>query len=248
MDRGFILKEAAILEKLNHPNIVQLVEVLEDEHFIHIVTEYCNAGDLYQKVREMKRLTEKQAAAWLRSATEAVSYLHENFICHRDIKLENFLISEYNGNSIYKLSDFGLSFEFDYGVLMKSNVGTIAYAAPEVFTGSYGYSCDVWSLGVTLYVVLSGRLPFVARNNKYEVIRKILKEELKTRDLSWELISQEAKNLLRKMLEKEPRKRITIEQIMEDPWLKQFTKRSGRSMSEITMTHKVSKKHSALSN
>ena len=140
--------------------------------------------------------------------------MHEHQICHRDLKPENFLFQEDSNDSEIKLIDFGLSKRFgsmvqtQTKVKLQTIVGTPYYVAPEVLSGDYDSSCDIWSLGIILFILLCGYPPFEGDNNK-EIFKNVLKQKLKFEDKDWKNISAEAKDLITKMLDKDPKTRIT---------------------------------------
>ena len=179
-----IRKEIDIFKKLDHPYIVKLLEVFEDDSHVHLVMECCSHGDLFDKINSNQQISEREAKALVKKMLLAISYLHNNGIVHRDLKPENFL---FQGSEL-KLTDFGLSKRFSKQInsdksenYMQTLVGTAQYLAPEVIRGKYDQKCDLWSIGVITYYMLSGVLPFVGVNNK-ECFKKILKGELSFAD------------------------------------------------------------------
>jgi len=150
----------------------------------------------------------------------SIKHLHGHGIVHRDLKPENFLMNDPSENSEVKLIDFGLSKRFSAKKeveKMHTVVGTPYYVAPEVLKGNYDISCDIWSLGVILYVFLCGYPPFEGDNNK-EIFRNVLKQRLQFDPAEWSTISDSAKDLVSKMLNKDPKKRISATQCLEHPW------------------------------
>ena len=171
--------------------------------------ELAEGGELFEKIVEMHKFSEKQAASLMKKILSSVKHLHEHGICHRDLKPENFLFSDNSSEGEIKLIDFGLSKRFghiqeaDPSEKMHTIVGTPYYVAPEVLKGNYDFSCDVWSLGVILYIMLCGYPPFEGDNNK-EIFKRVLQQKLEFDPEDWSDISDEAKNLLGLMLQKEP--------------------------------------------
>ncbi|KIK57429.1 hypothetical protein GYMLUDRAFT_75618 [Collybiopsis luxurians FD-317 M1] len=198
--------------QLHHPHVTQMYEVIATESSIWIVTELCSGGELFDYLTEKGRLSEDETKFLFGQLCLAVAYLHDKGIVHRDLKLENVLLDE---RCRVKLGDFGFTREFDRGVLMETYCGTTGYAAPEMLQGKkyLGAEVDVWSLGVILYCLLTGTLPF---DDDDEVImrEKVILGEFE--DPEW--LSPEARDLIKNILQKEPSKRLTIPQILGHPW------------------------------
>lgn len=231
-DVKLLEEELAILTEVDHPNIIKFHETYIDYRYVHIVMELCEGGELFEKIVEMHRFTEIQAADLMKKILSAVKHLHEHGICHRDLKPENFLFSDRGPEAEIKLIDFGLSKRFGPNALaghdpllgsacmedkMHTIVGTPYYVAPEVLMGSYDFSCDVWSLGVILFIMLCGYPPFEGDNNK-EIFKRVLQQKLEFDPEDWTIISDEAKDLIAMMLHKEPTKRISVVACLEHPW------------------------------
>lgn len=153
--------EIEILSTIDHPNIIKLYDVYEDNKYIHLVFEYCSGGDLFDEIASRGHYSENEAAGLIWKMLLSINHLHSVGICHRDIKPENFLFDSKLSTKELKLIDFGLSSKFgEKNQHFKSVVGTPYYIAPEVIRGNYTKSCDIWSVGVILYLLLSGTLPF----------------------------------------------------------------------------------------
>ena len=221
-DIKLLEEELFILKQVDHPNIVKFHQSFIDYRYVHIVMEYCTGGELFDRIVSAHKFTEKHACEIMEQMLSAVKHLHEHGIVHRDLKPENFLMSDTSEGAEVKLIDFGLSKRFSNKEQinkMKTVVGTPYYVAPEVLKGSYDMRCDVWSLGVILYVFLCGYPPFEGDNNK-EIFKNVLKSELAFDPADWGAVSPEAKDLVSKMLEKGPAKRITAETCQDHPWFK----------------------------
>ena len=221
-DIKLLEEELFILKQVDHPNIVKFHQSFIDYRYVHIVMEYCTGGELFDRIVSAHKFTEKHACEIMEQMLSAVKHLHEHGIVHRDLKPENFLMSDTSEGAEVKLIDFGLSKRFSNKEQinkMKTVVGTPYYVAPEVLKGSYDMRCDVWSLGVILYVFLCGYPPFEGDNNK-EIFKNVLKSELAFDPADWGAVSPEAKDLVSKMLEKDPAKRITAETCQDQPWFK----------------------------
>ncbi|CAM8977027.1 unnamed protein product [Rhodiola kirilowii] len=211
-----IKREISVMRLVKHPNIVELYEVMATKSKIYFVIEYVKGGELFNKVAKGK-LREDVARKYFQQLISAVDYCHSRGVCHRDIKPENLLLDE---NENLKISDFGLSALAEskhQDGLLHTTCGTPAYVAPEVINrkGYDGCKADVWSCGVVLYVLLSGFLPF-QDSNLTEMYRKIGKAEV--RYPSW--FPREVKKLLMKILDPNPKTRITIAMIKESSWFR----------------------------
>mmetsp|Transcript_3807 Transcript_3807/g.3603 ORF Transcript_3807/g.3603 Transcript_3807/m.3603 type:complete len:304 (+) Transcript_3807:20-931(+) len=207
-----LMEEVNILKKLDHPNIIKIFEVYQDEKYLSMVTELCTGGELFDRIKELDYFSENQAAKYMFDITSAIKYCHEAGIVHRDLKPENLLLENKTPTARLKLIDFGTSQEFNKGKKMKKFIGTSYYVAPEVINGSYDQKCDVWSLGVILYIMLSGTPPFNGPDDD-AIYANILKRPLSFSSSRWNFISKEAKDLIKLMLNKTPEKRIDIGEV-----------------------------------
>lgn len=198
--------------QLHHPNVTQMYEVIATESHIWIVTELCCGGELFDYLAEKGRLSERESSIIFGQLALAVAYLHEKGIVHRDLKLENVLLDE---RCRVKLGDFGFTREYDRGVYMETFCGTTGYAAPEMLQGKryLGPEVDVWSMGVILYCLLTGTLPF-DDDDEAVMKEKVIKGQYE--DPEW--LSTDARDLVRSILEVDPAKRLTIPQILASPW------------------------------
>lgn len=206
-----IVAEFTILKQCDHPNIVKIYEVLENETHVFLIMEYCEGGELLSFIKA--GLNETQAVDIIRQAASAIAYIHSRGICHRDIKPENMMLV----NGTLKLIDFGLA-QICNQQLMSSRVGSICYISPEVLNGSYTQSCDIWSLGVVLFLMLSGKFPFYGRSAD-ETIRRIKMGEFSFDVPAWSYISGSAKDLIVQMLVADEVTRISAMDILRHPWL-----------------------------
>jgi calcium-dependent protein kinase len=154
----------------------------------------------------------------MRQAFYALCYLHNNKICHRDIKPENFLLFKENDDSYIKLIDFGMAKRVSRNEVMNSPNGTPYYIAPEVLKGSYTTQCDNWSMGVVMYIMLSGKPPFGGRSNK-EIIDNVLKGTYNFNGSVWQAISSNAKSLISQLIERQADMRLTAEEAYNHPWI-----------------------------
>ena len=217
---GLILREVEIQKTLDHPNIVRLLEFFEDKNHYYFVQEYCAAGELFDVVIAKKKLSEKEAARYMEQLASAVSYIHSRNIIHRDIKPENILLTE---EGELKLIDFDTAILMDVARQVTGSVGTAFYMAPEVLRkGTYNEKCDVWSMGVVMYILLSGQPPFGGYTGK-DIIRNVARGEYILTGPTWDSISREAKDLIRKQLCVSPHKRISAQDVYLHPWIQNQT-------------------------
>ena len=195
--------EINILSKMDHPNIIKLYEVFEDKRYVYLVMEECTGGELFDKIIERLQndsiFTEKEAAKIFKQMMMSIAYCHKEGICHRDLKPENLLLLNKKDDTNIKVIDFGLSNIFidkqGKEIKMTSKVGTAYYVSPEVLSGNYDKSCDVWSAGVILYILLCGDPPFNGANDN-EIYKKIKTKKFGYTNPLWSNISDEAKDLI----------------------------------------------------
>ena len=227
-------REINILIKADHANIIKLYEVFEDQNYINLIMEECKGGSLFEKIIENLKsnlnYTEHEVSIIFFQIMSVISYCHSNNICHRDLKPENILFlneGSLNDNPI-KVIDFGLSNIFSEKK-MKTKVGTSYYIAPEVLKGKYNESCDIWSAGVILYILLSGEPPFSGENNN-EIYKKIINMEFDFPKNKWSNISKYAKDLIKKMIAPEE-KRINAHDVLEHKWFKYTKEKSYEKLN-----------------
>ena len=210
-----IRRELEILRQLDHPNVIKYYDVYEDKRYIHVVMELCKGGDLLSSILLNGLFSEQQTAILIRKVCKAVNYLHTRRICHRDVKLDNCLFATENSQEV-KLVDFGLARSFSFRA-MHTFAGTPLYMAPEVVCGVYRESCDVWSIGIMLFILLTGKLPFGVESQP-DIIRALVSQELLFDANDWEHVSPFALDLVRKMLTFDPERRISIDQVLAHEW------------------------------
>ncbi|XP_040001092.1 serine/threonine-protein kinase MARK1 isoform X2 [Xiphias gladius] len=208
-----LFREVSVMKILNHPNIVKLFEVIETEKTLYLVMEYASGGEVFDYLVAHGRMKEKEARAKFRQIVSAVEYCHQKRIVHRDLKAENLLL---DADMNIKIADFGFSNEFTVGSKLDTFCGSPPYAAPELFQGKKydGPEVDVWSLGVILYTLVSGSLPFDGQNLK-ELRERVLRGKYRIPFY----MSTDCENLLKKLLVLNPGKRGSLQQVMKDRWM-----------------------------
>eukprot|EP01110_Echinostelium_bisporum_P004173 TRINITY_DN2019_c1_g2_i2.p1 TRINITY_DN2019_c1_g2~~TRINITY_DN2019_c1_g2_i2.p1 ORF type:complete len:281 (-),score=33.01 TRINITY_DN2019_c1_g2_i2:175-1017(-) len=215
--KGAQKDEIKVLMLLNHPNIIKFKEFYQTRDKIFLLEEYCDGGNLQEVIRKEKGLCETRAKQVFKQCLTAVQYLHEIDIIHRDIKSENILFKEKGVDDI-RLLDFGLSRLMPRAELVTTSaVGTLDYKAPEICARKpYGNSCDIWSLGVVLYDMLTGSLPCLFSSE--ENVITFAQDGVRLAGPKWDEISAEAKDLVSNLLVFEPEKRLTCKTALEHEW------------------------------
>ncbi|CAN8304772.1 unnamed protein product [Cochlearia groenlandica] len=228
-----VRREVAIMSILpDHPNVVKLKATYEDGDNVHIVMELCEGGELFDRIVARGHYTERAAAAVARTVAEVVMMCHSNGVMHRDLKPENFLFANKKENSALKAIDFGLSVFFKPGDKFTEIVGSPYYMAPEVLKRDYGPEVDVWSAGVIIYILLCGVPPFWAETEQ-GVALAILRGVLDFKRDPWPQISESAKSLVKQMLNPDPTKRLTAQQVLAHPWVQNAKKAPNVPLGDI---------------
>lgn len=208
--------ECEIFLSMDHPHVARLLDVYETSEYLYLVMECLEGGELFHRVTERRKFSEKDAAEAAFQMLLAVNYIHTHGIVHRDIKLENFLYEKKDNNHL-KLIDFGFSKIWDPNTKMALSCGTLAYVAPEVLEKSYTSKCDLWSLGVVIFILLVGYMPFAgSESHQVEMIKA---GKCTYRKDSWAKVSKEASDFVAKMLIVDPKKRLSAEDALKDQWI-----------------------------
>jgi calcium-dependent protein kinase len=215
-----VKREVSIMKDLDHPSIIRLFETFEDHDNVYLVMELCTGGELFDRVVELGHLTEVQAASVLKQILGVVSYLHENKIIHRDIKPENFLFlhNQPVEKGLLKLINFAMCCPCEDGQTLSDMAGTPYYVSPQVLQGRYDKACDLWSCGVIMYILLCGFPPFHGETDT-EVLAKVRQGNFTLNSVEWKNISKNAKDLVGKLLEMNPKKRYTADQGLNHAWM-----------------------------
>lgn len=236
-----LLKDVDILKRLDHPNIIRIYEFFSDPQAYYIVTDLCSGGELFDHIIREKNFTEAKCARLLKQVLSALAYCHERNLVHCDIKPENIVFEcsdqtspDTNGpvnikpKNLIKLIDFGSSSFCRPGERLSRKFGSVCYVAPEVLKSSYNEKCDIWSLGVVLFITLCGKPPFSGSSDR-ETLMKIYEGKYSMDGPEWEEISDEAKDLVKKMLTYDFNNRISARECLNHPW---FVKRLSEAENE----------------
>ncbi|XP_049401015.1 calcium-dependent protein kinase 20-like isoform X2 [Solanum stenotomum] len=215
-----VRREIQIMHHLaGQPSVVQIVGAYEDAVAVHVVMELCAGGELFDRILQRGHYSEKKAAELARVIVGVVEACHSLGVMHRDLKPENFLFADQEEESTLKAIDFGLSVFFKPGEIFNDVVGSPYYVAPEVLRKHYGLECDIWSAGVIIYILLSGVPPFWDETEQ-GIFEQVLTGELDFASEPWPAISESAKDLVRKMLVRDPKKRLTAHEVLCHPWVR----------------------------
>ncbi|XVF37212.1 hypothetical protein REPUB_Repub19eG0127300 [Reevesia pubescens] len=218
-DYDDVWREIQIMHHLSeHPSVVQIKGTYEDSVFVHLVMELCAGGELFDRIVAKGHYSEREAAKLIKTIVGVVEACHSLGVMHRDLKPENFLFDTPGDDAVLKAIDFGLSIFYKPGQYFSDVVGSPYYVAPEVLCKYYGPEVDIWSAGVILYILLSGVPPFWAETES-GIFRQILHGKIDFASKPWPSISESAKDLIRKMLERHPRQRISAHEVLCHPWI-----------------------------
>ncbi|CAM9837827.1 unnamed protein product, partial [Pylaiella littoralis] len=216
-------REIDILRTVDHPTLIRLEDIYEDDVNLHLVTELCTGGELFDRIIAKTEsaeghYSERDAANIVHKILGAIEYCHnEHNICHRDLKPENFLFKTKDDQADLKIIDFGLSRFEDGSEAMTTRVGTPYYIAPEVLSRKYDKACDLWSIGIITYILLCGYPPFVG-NSDADIFNAVQRADYRFLSPEWDEVSDEAKNLIRRLVVKDPTARLTASQALVHPW------------------------------
>ena len=230
MDNLYIKNEIDILKKLSHPNIVRIFEFYESTNNFYLINEFCDGGELFNMINK-NNFNEQQLSIIFYQVFSGLCYLHENKIFHRDLKPENILISQKEKDLLtdeeylwIKIIDFGTAKIFEKNKKERAIVGSAYYIAPEVLNQDYNEKCDTWSVGVILYMFLTGHAPFDGKNNE-EIIHSIRTKNLDFLDKKLSKRSPEVTDLVKGLLEKDTKKRLSAKDALNHIWFKTFNGR-----------------------
>lgn len=208
--------EVEIFLVMDHPHVTRLLDVYEGPEHLNLIMECMEGGELFDRVTELKQFSERDAADSVWQMLLAVNYLHSHGMVHRDLKLENFLYDQKNSSHL-KLIDFGFSKVWEPSIKMHVSCGTLSYVAPEVLQKSYTSQCDLWSLGVIVFILLAGYMPFSGA----EAIqtKNISEGKYKMKPERWKNVSAEASDFVKSLLQVDPKKRLTCQGALDHTWI-----------------------------
>ena len=219
-DMGDITREIEIMQDISHPNVINLFEIFDEPKKMNLVMELVTGGELFDRIVAKGSYSEKDAAQCLKELCSALKYLHEKKIVHRDLKPENLLYASPADDANLKVADFGLARMLTAGDMMKTACGTPGYVAPEILKNK-GYdsgAVDMWSAGVILYILLCGFPPFYEEELP-ALFDQILHARYDFPSPWWDNISADGKDLVKKLLELDVKKRLTAAQVLAHPWM-----------------------------
>uniref|UniRef100_A0A7S4RVJ7 Calmodulin n=1 Tax=Alexandrium monilatum TaxID=311494 RepID=A0A7S4RVJ7_9DINO len=214
--RQDVKREAEVFLGMDHPRIARLMDVYESENQLRLVMECMEGGELFDRVVDLGHFSEKDAADAVWQILLALNYIHSHGVVHRDVKLENFMYQKKDDDQL-KLIDFGFAKVWEPKTKLAASCGTLSYVAPEVLDKSYTSQCDMWSLGVVVFILLVGYMPFDGSDSHQIALIKSGMYEMERQQ--WDAVSQQAKDLVRNLLVVDPTKRLTAEQALHHPWI-----------------------------
>ena len=235
MDLEQIKSEIDILKIAKHPNIIKLYDIFENEKYIYIIMEYCAGGDLFSYIEKRDfKLKESRAAEIVHKLCTAVYFLHQYGIVHRDLKPENILMTDVTDNADIRLVDFGLGKMIGPGEKCDEPFGTFSYVAPEVLQEKpYDFKVDLFAIGIITYLLVAGFLPFDDENSEKEIARQTVYEPTPFPNSIWKNISLEAKLFVSNLLDKNPDKRMNLQEVLQHKWLKKFNKKEENNEADV---------------
>lgn len=218
-DEVDLMNEIDILQSINHPNIIRLYEVYNEADTYYLVTELLQGGELFDRIVAREAYTEKDARDVSKILLTAIDFCHKKKIVHRDLKPENLLLLHENTDSEIKLADFGFAKRLSGQFSLRTQCGSPSYVAPEILRGRfYGTKVDMWSIGIILYVLLCGYLPFTG--SKPEIMyRRVVRGDYSFDEEDWAGVTDDAKNLINCLLQIDPLKRINSDDALSHPWI-----------------------------
>ncbi|PIK61275.1 putative death-associated protein kinase 1 [Apostichopus japonicus] len=234
--RDDIVREISILRELQHPNVISLHEVFESTTEMVLILELVTGGELFDYLAEKDCVTEDVAAPFTTQILEGLRHMHEKSICHLDLKPENIMLLSKDSHSI-KLIDFGMSRRITEGQDVREIMGTAEFVAPEVINYEpLSLATDMWAIGVITYILLSGASPFLGEDQQ-ETFANITAVNYEFDEQYFDSTSELAKDFIQKLLVNDPKKRSSIEECLEHPWIKPRSQKQKlqRKVSHLNM-------------
>ncbi|KAK9707602.1 Calmodulin-dependent protein kinase cmk2 [Basidiobolus ranarum] len=228
-------KELDVVKKVSHPNIVAFVDSFESRDKYYLVFQLARGGELFERIIEQGKFTEKDATRFMKTVIEAVSYLHDHNIVHRDLKPENLLFKDNSPDAPLMIVDFGIAKSLADGEQVLNTVcGSHGYTAPEVvWRSGHGKPVDMWSIGVITYTLLCGYLPFQRWEGHPDYMNALAKAKFKFDDKYWTGISDDAKDFITKLLNPDQNKRLTAKEALKHRWLTGETATENDLLSNV---------------
>jgi len=241
-NRAIFVREVGLLQQIKHENIIRYYDVYEDLHFLYVVMELCKGGEVFGKILELKRFSERNAAIIGEQMLKAIAYMHLQSIAHRDIKAENFMLAEPPIHSSVKMIDFGMATKYAPDEVLTELCGSPHYLAPELIGQKYNHLADIWAFGVLMYLLMYGHYPHDAKHPR-DIMVKILTEPIAWKSEKAKM-SKDCTSFLKKCLEHNAKKRIAAEDALLHPWIKNLT--SGLDEGEALPTEVIRSAHKKL--
>lgn len=219
-DKSMIMNEVAVLGQMDHPNIVRLYEFYEEANVYCIVQEICTGGELFDQIIKTGRFKENKARVLIKRLLSVINYCHQKGIVHRDLKPENILLEPDSDFGSMKVIDFGTACQYDKNGHRRLNemLGTPYYIAPEVLSGRYNEKCDIWSIGVITFMLLSGKAPFFG-NDDEAIFQMVREGKFQFSQPSWKMCSKDSRDFITRCLDKDFLKRPTAQQCLDHTWI-----------------------------
>eukprot|EP00747_Dinoflagellata_sp_TGD_P166536 gnl/TRDRNA2_/TRDRNA2_189457_c0_seq1.p1 gnl/TRDRNA2_/TRDRNA2_189457_c0~~gnl/TRDRNA2_/TRDRNA2_189457_c0_seq1.p1 ORF type:complete len:520 (+),score=126.36 gnl/TRDRNA2_/TRDRNA2_189457_c0_seq1:199-1758(+) len=232
-NQAIFVREVALLQQIKHDNIIRYYDFYEDPHFLYVVMELCRGGEVFAKIVELKRFSERDAAILGQQMLRSIEYIHNLKIAHRDIKAENFMLSEPTLSSAVKMIDFGMATKFEDGQVLSELCGSPHYLAPELIGQKYNHLADIWAFGVLLYLIMYGHYPYDAKHPR-DIMVKILTEPINWKSSKAKL-SGDAIAFMKQLLEHNPKKRMTAIDALKHPWVSHPQATADTEISQDTL-------------
>ena len=231
IDERAQLREFNFLSQLDHPSILRVFGLYEDKLHFYVVMEYCEGGELFTLLSQRKSFSEGDAAKLMYQLLSATAYCHEKKVIHRDLKPENILLEGQKDELEIKIADFGSSAFLDVHGRLNGVFGSPYYLAPEVLSQCYNEKCDLWSIGIIMYILLTGKPPYVGRSEQ-EIMQRVVRGELNLNKLS--TLSPEAQDLINKLLVRSVKERMTAVQALAHTWIQKFRNSKGNDSAVLS--------------